>query len=283
MLSAVSTDAEWKKFLSREPHTEGPVKEKKGHSKTTMSARSMVLSDVAPADDQIMLQEFRDFVGLSVFKALKTVQENDDDDSRANNFRKGLAELGLDEANQEKFDMLAKVVKIFSIFDRDGSGSIDYDELRKALSAYRVPVTKDELSHIYRVIDPDQVQPQPNGQHHVDSSRHIRVSTDSWLTCTVRVFGPGGMDQLYDRNGVGANSAAERRTKKRVGTERGQGYGAAGFGQRGWRGRCARRDEQCPSFCATSSGHTDGDARCGARVDVYGAKHVEAARGESKG
>ena len=78
-------------------------------------------------------------------------------------FKTKLTDLdSVDNDRLEYCRQLARCKGVFRQVDRDNSGDIERNELYGGLRRYKVPITRDEFKHIFRVIDPDQV------------SRHLR-------------------------------------------------------------------------------------------------------------
>jgi Ca2+-binding EF-hand superfamily protein len=51
---------------------------------------------------------------------------------------------------------LARTRGMFRTVDKDNSDTIDRSELWRAIRKYRVPITREDLETIMRVLDPDQ-------------------------------------------------------------------------------------------------------------------------------
>lgn len=71
--------------------------------------------------------------------------------------------------------------KAFTFFDQDGSGFIEFDELRKALTSGSAPVDDKTLGDILREVDTDKVRSSLHPIFFYDLNTPLR-SFVSWLT-----------------------------------------------------------------------------------------------------
>ena len=113
--------------------------------------------------DSILVSEFSGLLVRQVADILNHALELSPKKGVVKAFKTKLTDLdSVDNDRLEYCRQLARCKGVFRQVDRDNSGDIERNELYGGLRRYKVPITRDEFRHIFRVIDPDQV------------SRHLR-------------------------------------------------------------------------------------------------------------
>lgn len=149
--------AELVKFLSREAFVE--FQEKSPACKeTALSAKSLRLSPNNPDDDTILVSEFGTFLVRAAADVANVAGECGVSWEDIKTFEDEVVNLGIITRSQfVTARRMARSKALFYNMSRKGE-TVNYKQLRKGLKRYRVPVSKEELDIICRIIDPDQTQ-----------------------------------------------------------------------------------------------------------------------------
>ena len=124
---------------------------------TAQTARTFEESDGDVSGDNVELIEFSSFLVRFVAEVLNTLIELTPKKGVIKKFKEKVTLLdSVDDEALEYARRLARCKSMFHATDKDSSGTVSRNELYGALRRYKVPITKDEFKHIFRVIDPDQ-------------------------------------------------------------------------------------------------------------------------------
>jgi len=151
-----TTDEALEEFMDRAAHQEF-LKESPEDQATAQTAKTLAIGEGDKLTDSINVGEFITFLLRAIAHIANVASENGVKRKDIIEIEQACVDLAcISEEDFESARKLARTRGMFRTVDRDNSDTIDRSELWKAIRKYRVPITRDDLDTIMRVLDPDQ-------------------------------------------------------------------------------------------------------------------------------
>lgn len=127
------------------------------HQATAQTARTLNIRADDCGKDTITVREFSAFVTRFVALILDDALALSVEAAEAAKFLALVSQLdSVDALALEQARRLSRAKALFRASDKDKSGTLERQELYKALRHFKVPVTHKEYREVFRVLDPDQ-------------------------------------------------------------------------------------------------------------------------------
>jgi hypothetical protein len=151
-----TTDDALENFMNRAEYAEF-LKESPEDQATAQTSKTLQLGEGDKLTDSIEVGEFITFLLRAIAHTANVASENGVPNQEVGKIEKACVDLEcIAEEDFASARKLARTRGMFRTVDKDNSDTIDRSELWRAIRKYRVPITREDLETIMRVLDPDQ-------------------------------------------------------------------------------------------------------------------------------